>query len=270
MARNEEKAMGLLNRWTTFRREHQLGTLRTGRRGLASDCNNLHVALSTRRDLVHEISKHMDQIQNASLGEHRLRELNDEINNLLRIKWHWEKQIRELGGPSQFGDGGNSAGSGGGPGESNDGFVDLRTYKYFGAARNLPQVRELLSKPAARKSKKRKREDILKGITCSYYESIGSPSEDPLSLFEAEICEEKHIASRAFDENMASNNNKGELSPIDEQGVNEFEKLLVKTVNYSSLPFLTPSQREELDTTKIFQTLILDQKKKDLLAKFML
>jgi len=34
----------------------------------------------------------------ATLGEHRLRELNDEINKLLRQKHYWEIRIRELGG----------------------------------------------------------------------------------------------------------------------------------------------------------------------------
>ena len=35
----------------------------------------------------------------AGLGEFRLRDLNDEINKLLREKGHWEVRIRELGGP---------------------------------------------------------------------------------------------------------------------------------------------------------------------------
>ena len=34
----------------------------------------------------------------ASLGEHRIRELNDEINKQMRQKNYWEKRIRELGG----------------------------------------------------------------------------------------------------------------------------------------------------------------------------
>jgi len=33
------------------------------------------------------------------LGEFRIRDLNDEINKLLREKRHWEAQIKELGGP---------------------------------------------------------------------------------------------------------------------------------------------------------------------------
>lgn len=35
----------------------------------------------------------------AGLGEFRLRDLNDEINKLLREKGHWEDRIMELGGP---------------------------------------------------------------------------------------------------------------------------------------------------------------------------
>ena len=35
----------------------------------------------------------------AGLGEFRIRDLNDEINKLLREKRHWEDRIKELGGP---------------------------------------------------------------------------------------------------------------------------------------------------------------------------
>ena len=35
----------------------------------------------------------------AGLGEFRIRDLNDEINKLLREKRHWEERIKELGGP---------------------------------------------------------------------------------------------------------------------------------------------------------------------------
>lgn len=35
-----------------------------------------------------------------SLGEQRIRDLNDEINKLLREKAQWERRIIELGGPN--------------------------------------------------------------------------------------------------------------------------------------------------------------------------
>ena len=34
----------------------------------------------------------------GSLGEHKIRDLNDFINKLLREKKHWERQIKFLGG----------------------------------------------------------------------------------------------------------------------------------------------------------------------------
>ena len=36
----------------------------------------------------------------AGLGEFKLRDLNDEINKLLREKGHWEDRILEIGGPN--------------------------------------------------------------------------------------------------------------------------------------------------------------------------
>lgn len=75
----------------------------------------------------------------ASLGEHRIRELNDEINKHMRQKHYWEIRIRELGG----GDYRNSRTQHyeiegkelpGNPG-----------YKYYGAAKELPGVRELFA-----------------------------------------------------------------------------------------------------------------------------
>ncbi len=35
----------------------------------------------------------------AGLGEFRIRDLNDEINKLMREKGHWEDRIKTLGGP---------------------------------------------------------------------------------------------------------------------------------------------------------------------------
>lgn len=41
----------------------------------------------------------MNDSPTAGLGEFRIRDLNDEINKLLREKGHWEVRIKELGGP---------------------------------------------------------------------------------------------------------------------------------------------------------------------------
>lgn len=97
MARNEEKAMNLFNKWTTFKREfHSVGANR--RPLVASECDSLGDAEKWRRDLIRDITKKIALIQNASLGEFKIREMNDEINKSMRQKHFWEIRIRELGG----------------------------------------------------------------------------------------------------------------------------------------------------------------------------
>lgn len=68
----------------------------------------------------------------AGLGEFRIRDLNDEINKLLREKGHWEVQIRDLGGPDYARVGPRMLDHEGKEVPGN------RGYKYFGAAKELP------------------------------------------------------------------------------------------------------------------------------------
>ena len=67
---------------------------------LATECRDLNAADKWRQEILREIGKKVMEIQNAGLGEHRLRDLNDEINKLIREKGHWERQILKLGGPN--------------------------------------------------------------------------------------------------------------------------------------------------------------------------
>lgn len=82
--------------------------------------------------IIREIAKKVAQIQNAGLGEFRIRDLNDEINKLLREKRHWEAQIKELGGPDYQKVGPRMLDHEGKEVPGN------RGYKYFGAAKELP------------------------------------------------------------------------------------------------------------------------------------
>jgi pre-mRNA-splicing factor ISY1 len=105
MARNAEKAMTTLARWRQSQLDDQTGGGGGGAGGskqrrpyLASQCDDLKEAQKWRLDIVREISKKVTQIQNAGLGEFRIRDLNDQINKLLREKRHWEYRIHQLGG----------------------------------------------------------------------------------------------------------------------------------------------------------------------------
>ena len=62
------------------------------------DCRNLSDAERFRREIVRDASKKITAIQNPGLGEFKLRDLNDEINRLIKLKHAWEQRIRELGG----------------------------------------------------------------------------------------------------------------------------------------------------------------------------
>jgi len=166
MARPAEKARSMLNKWVKMREEgNQLGPVRGKRPRLASECSNLADAEYYRNQIVREITAGITKIQNPALGEHTLRDLNDEINKKMREKHHWNKRIKELGGldftkmerERQIEEG------------------DLQTslegpggYRYFGAAKDLPGVKELFEQAAAKK-RARKKGEIVKHLTPSYY-----------------------------------------------------------------------------------------------------
>uniref|UniRef100_A0A8C9NFL3 Pre-mRNA-splicing factor ISY1 homolog n=2 Tax=Serinus canaria TaxID=9135 RepID=A0A8C9NFL3_SERCA len=97
MAGNAEKAMAALARFRRAQLEE--GKVKERRPFLESECKELPKTEKWRRQIVGEISKKVAQIQNTGLGEFRIRDLNDEINELLREKGYWQNRIKELGGP---------------------------------------------------------------------------------------------------------------------------------------------------------------------------
>ncbi len=98
MARNEEKAQSMLSRFLQAKNEEKKKP-KERRPFLASECRDLADADKWRQQIIREIGRKVMDIQNPGLGEHRLRDLNDEINKLIREKGHWEVRILELGGP---------------------------------------------------------------------------------------------------------------------------------------------------------------------------
>jgi pre-mRNA-splicing factor ISY1 len=160
---------------------------------LSSECDNLGEAEKWRLDVIREITKNIGEIQNAGLGEHRIRDLNDHINKLLREKFHWQKRLKELGGsdynanePKSFDADGRELPGGGG-------------YKYFGAAKELPGVRELFQAEAIQ-APRRTRALMYKNVTPDYY---GYRDEDDGTLADAEAAQEKRMVDadvRAWEE----------------------------------------------------------------------
>lgn len=190
MARPEEKAQNMLNKWVKMRQEADRASMYGGgeeqyqplskrkRPYLASECEYLQDAEKFRKDIIREIGEHIRKIQNAGMGEHAIRDLNDHINKLLREKFHWNKRIKELKGPDYNALERRQAreaavATNGSTITAEDEYSAVVTtgyggYRYFGAARDLPGVKELFERHAE-KVLKRKRGDMYKYITPDYY-----------------------------------------------------------------------------------------------------
>jgi pre-mRNA-splicing factor ISY1 len=195
MARNAEKAQSMLNRYLTGKQEEARGP-RARRPYLASECGDLAAADRWRAQVLREVGRKVMEVQNAGLGEARLRELNDEINKLIREKGHWERRILELGGPdyakaaprSDANEGGGGNGGGGGRGGRRGG------YQYFGAARALPGVRELFEGAPAPKRARRTRAELARRVDADYY---GLRDEEDGALVAAEAVAEVEMRAAA-------------------------------------------------------------------------
>lgn len=140
-----------------------------------------------RRQVISDIRRGVAEIQNAALGEHRIRDLNDQINKHIREKRHWEKRILELGGPDYA----KSA-----PADDAEGaeLVGAGGYKYFGAAKELPGVRELFAEEAAQAPVRRTRAQIFRGIDPDYY-GFRDEDDGTLLLVEAEAERDGELAA---------------------------------------------------------------------------
>lgn len=142
-----------------------------------------------RGQIVKEISRKVSRIQELSLSDYQIRDLNDDLNRLFKEKWQWELRIRQLGGPNYM--------RGGGGVVDEDG-VEIpgggKGYRYFGRARELPGVKELFE--AAKRPKDEEkvatRADLSAKADSSYYGY--NLDEDDGTLLEYEEAREKAAA----------------------------------------------------------------------------
>lgn len=193
MARPAEKARAMLNKWVAMREEsNATAPAGRGRRPkLASECNHLSDAEWYRTQILREISGGIAKIQNAALGEHTIRDLNDEINKKMREKHHWNRRIVQLGGvdynamerQKQIEEGDvQSSSSVAGPGGG---------YRYFGAAKDLPGVAELLEKQRTRFESTKQRQSMDQKVTPAYFGWRDEEDGVLLELEEAAFQQEK-------------------------------------------------------------------------------
>ena len=107
-ARNSEKAQSMLFRFRA-QQAASLGIIdagRTRRPKLITEVTSIPSCEKWRGQVLKEISRKVSKIQEQSLSDFQIRDLNDEINKAMREKHMWEVQIRNLGGPNYMRGGG--------------------------------------------------------------------------------------------------------------------------------------------------------------------
>lgn len=195
------------------------------------------------------------------MGEHAIRDLNDKINKLFREKYHWNRRIIELGGPnynaierkrireeeeSQIG----LKGSGG--------------YRYFGAAKDLPGVKELFTKQAGQAvSTKRKRAEIIKNITADYYGIRDEDDDDGIHLVSIEH-EQSKKNKRLLEQELDEHINKCKEDGIEccfskDAGDEDF-------VSDEDIDFVFTAQMA-IPSQELMSQIVLEQRKSELLSK---
>lgn len=216
----------------------------------------------------------MSPIKTAGLGEFRIRDLNDEINKLLREKRHWENQISALGGPHYRRYGPKMFDAEGREVPGN------RGYKYFGAAKDLPGVRELFEQeppPPPRKT----RAELMKDIDAHYY---GYFDDDDNVLIPLEEKAEKIAAQRALQEwkeKQKSNNgigNQATDAESDDDGTdadyaldfNESSNERSQHITDDPMGMLAPrfTSHVPVPSQKDIEAALLRKKKQELLEKY--
>ena len=108
-----------------------------------------------RSQVLRDLDKKLEKINDPALTDYQIRDLNDEINKLQKEKHAWEMHLRKLGGPNYL---------------KSQGAIDStgrvigshKGYKYYGRARDLPGIKELFSELAPPPKTKRSKQDLLK------------------------------------------------------------------------------------------------------------
>jgi len=256
MARNQEKAQAMLNRFIQAKRD-AVTPVDQKRPFLASEIEDVHECERWRASIVREVSKAITGIQNGSLGEHKIRDLNDQINKLLREKKHWERQIKILGGRDYLSTAPKITDSDG------RGAMGTEGYFYFGAARELPGVRELFEKTGPEESRKN-RYELHTLVDADYY---GYGDDDDGKLVAEESKAEKRYAKEVEEEWLEN-------------------AKATKEARYKALKMSVPEDDDDykidrgdgeeelfkahvpLPSTKEIERLVVEKRKKELLAKF--
>ncbi|GAB5589655.1 NineTeen Complex (NTC) component [Umbelopsis nana] len=234
MARNEEKAQSMLYRFREAQAA-ELGLSRPQKKrpAIASEVRSLPESEKWRRQVLSEISRKVSKIQDAGLSDYQVRDLNDEINKLMREKLAWEHRIKELGGPDYLKIGPKLMDQEGKEVPGN------RGYKYFGRAKDLPGVRELFEQEAPEPAKKT-RQDLYRNVDADYY---GYRDEEDGEILEYEAEREKELIELLKDASYQPSDLPDEMD-VDGSETNEESSIHVAISETLAKGAAVPTQQE--------------------------
>lgn len=139
MARNEEKAQSMLYRFRKAMQAEQEGWVNPSPNEplIPSTCESLPAALYARKELLKDVSRKLSRIHDPTLPPPTIRSLNDDLNRQIRRIHEWNARLVELGHQEtdktiRWGD------------EVLPEPGNVHGYLYFGRAKELPGVEELL------------------------------------------------------------------------------------------------------------------------------
>ncbi|KAI9712061.1 MAG: NineTeen Complex (NTC) component [Bogoriella megaspora] len=186
MARNSEKAHSMLFRFRAAEAA-SMGILdagRTRRPKNITSMTSIPVCEKWRGQVLKEVSRKITKIQDLGLSDFQIRDINDEINRLMREKHMWEVQIRSLGGPNYMrggrvldADGREVPGGGKG-------------YRYFGRAKELPGVKEMFEAARPKREeggKGESRAELRRAVDAGYYGYNLDEEDGGLLTYEARV-----------------------------------------------------------------------------------
>ncbi len=176
----------MLNRWLAVK-QGQISLSKGKRRPPPSEVSSLTEAENHRSAILARIGSKIVAIQNPGLDEARVRDINDLINRLIQQKNQWEELIVQLGGRDYS----RSSGADLGLDSALVVNVEGSAYYYFGAARDLPGVRELLEARQVESKQRKSRVDLHKRVSIRYFGYLDD--QDELMLEQEKRAEEKWI-----------------------------------------------------------------------------
>lgn len=136
---SKEKAKSLLNS-AEVQKALNLGYLDVNqlkRPRRVQNVEDLKLAEKWRSQVMSEINHRVTKLHDELINDYQIRDLNDEVNKLAKEKTAWDYRIKELGGVSSH---------------SAVGGVRLNNYRYFGRAKELPEVKRLMDLKAQKEN----------------------------------------------------------------------------------------------------------------------